>query len=153
MQNNLAQKLSDLGIEIPEMSPPVANYVPVVISGNMAYVSGQLPLIGKTIQYPGKLGASISDEDGVKSAELCALNIIAQLKAAGVLNKITRCVKLTGLVNSTEDYTKHPMIINGASDFMVKILGENGKHARAAFGVSSLPLGASVEVEAIFELK
>ncbi|WHA05579.1 RidA family protein [Candidatus Bandiella numerosa] len=117
-------------------------------------MSGQLPMEEGRVKFTGKLGENIAIEDGVEAAKLCALNIVAQLKSAvGSLDKVKRCVKLTGFVNSASDFTSHPQVINGASDIIVKIFGDKGKHARAAVGVSSLPLGASVEVEAIFEIE
>lgn len=151
--NEIEQKIEQLGLELPVASKPVANYVACVKTGNLVVVSGQLPLQNGNL-IKGKLGDNLTEEEGIAAAEACALNILAQLKAEiGCLDSIKRCVKLTGFVNATNDYTMHPKIINGASDLMVKILGEKGKHARAALGVSSLPLGAAVEIEAIFEIE
>lgn len=149
-------KLQDMDLTLPTPAQPVANYVSVrpTKDGKILYVSGQLPVVEGVVQHPGKLGKSVSDADGVKAAEICALNILAQVKTVvGSLDRV-RCLKLTGLVNSIEAYTQHPKIINGASDLIGKVLeeNENGKHARAAFGVASLPMGACVEIEAIFEV-
>jgi enamine deaminase RidA (YjgF/YER057c/UK114 family) len=152
--NFIEKNLSELSITLPKVSAPVANYVPYVKVGKLIFISGQLPMEEGKVKFTGKLGENIAIEDGVEAAKLCALNIIAQLKSAvGSLDKVKRCVKLTGFVNSTSDFTSHPQVINGASDIIVKIFGDKGKHARAAVGVSSLPLGASVEVEAIFEIE
>ena len=148
-----ADRLKDLGITLPAVVPPVASYVSTVLSGNMLYVSGQLPVVdGHMIK--GHLGRDVSLETGQDAAKRCALNILAQASAAldGNLERIERCVKLTGFVACTPDFTDHPKVINGASDLMVAALGDNGKHARAAVGVSALPLGAAVEVEAIFAI-
>lgn len=152
--NFIEKNLSELSITLPKVSAPVANYVPYVKVGKLIFISGQLPMEEGKVKFTGKLGADFDTEDGAEAAKLCALNIVAQLKSAiGSLRKVKRCVKLTGFVNSTPDFTAHPQVINGASDIIVKLFGEKGKHARAAVGVSSLPLGASVEVEAIFEIE
>jgi enamine deaminase RidA (YjgF/YER057c/UK114 family) len=140
-------------LDLPQVSLPIANYLPYLISNNMVFISGQLPLENGKVKFVGKLGQTVSIEQGQEAARLCALNILAQLKAAiGSLDKVKRCIKLSGFVNATDDFTAHPQIINGASDLMVEAFGEPGKHARAAVGVSSLPLGAAVEIEAIFEI-
>ena len=145
-------RLAELGITLPEAAAPVASYVPVVVSGGMAFVSGQLPFVdGKLVT--GRLGADVSLEDGQVAARACGLMILAQLKAALIpLDKVERVVKLGGFVNSTPDFTDQPKVVNGASDLMADVFGEAGKHARAAVGVPSLPLGAAVEVDAVIAL-
>lgn len=151
---SILSRLADLGIVLPAVVPPVASYVPVVIEGNLIFVSGQLPVRdGEMIK--GHLGRDVSLEEGQRAAQLCALNILAQVSAAldGQLDRIARCVKLGGFVACTADFTDHPKVINGASDLMLQVLGDAGKHARAAVGVPSLPLGAAVEVEAVFALR
>jgi enamine deaminase RidA (YjgF/YER057c/UK114 family) len=146
-------RLAAPGIELPSPAAPAANYVPCVRSGNLLYVSGQLPFGPKGLEHVGKLGADTDVEAGRAAARLCGINLLAQVKAAiGDLDKVTRVVKLTGFVNSTPDFTDHPKVINGASDLMVEVLGDRGRHARAAVGSSSLPLGVAVEVEGIFEI-
>ncbi len=147
--------LKDMNITLPAVSMPAANYVPVARSGNLLIVSGQLPMLDGKPQYIGKLGANISLEEGQACAKLCALNILAHTKNVldGDLDRIVKLVRLGVFVNATEEYTDHPKVANGASDFMVALLGDAGKHARAAVGVSGLPFGVAVEVEAIFEVK
>lgn len=146
---SIEARLQELGIVLPEAAAPVASYVPVVVHGGFAHVSGQLPFIdGKLVT--GRLGEDVSLEAGIDAARACGLMILAQLKAALVpLDKVERVVKLGGFVNSTPDFTDQPKVINGASDLMVAVFGEKGRHARAAVGVPALPLGAAVEVDAI----
>jgi len=146
-------KLAELGITLPEAPAPAANYVPYVISGKMLFISGQVARNADGF-ITGQLGAGTSVEDGYAAARNCGLALIAQARAAcgGDLDKLARVVKLSGFVNATADFTQHPAIINGASDLMVEVFGEKGRHARAAVGSSSLPLGVAVEVEAVFEL-
>ena len=148
----IAARLEQLGITLPAAAAPVAAYVPVVVSGNLAYVSGQLPFIdGKLVT--GRLGEDVDAEQGAAAARACGLMILAQLEAAGVsLDRVSRIVKLGGFVNSAADFTNQPLVINGASELMVDVFGEMGKHARAAVGVPALPLGAAVEVDAVIEL-
>ena len=155
MPQEINRRLQQLGISLPELKPPVANYVPFVLSGGMLYVSGQLPVAADGQMIRGYLGKNISLEEGQESARLCALNIVAQVNAAlaGDLDLVARCVKLGGFVASVPEFTDHPKVVNGASDFIVQVFGDAGKHARAAVGVSSLPLGAAVEVDAVFEVK
>ena len=151
---SVTARLTELGITLPAAAIPVASYVPVVIEGNMLFVSGQLPVRdGHMIK--GYLGREVSIEEGARAAELCALNILAQVSAAldGHLDRVARVVKLGGFVACTADFTDHPKVINGASDLMIKVFGDAGKHARAAVGVPSLPLGAAVEVDAVFALR
>ncbi len=152
--DEVENKILSMQLSLPKVSAPVANYVSSVRVGNLIFISGQLPMEDGKLKYKGKLGAHASEADGIEAAKLCALNILAHLKAEiGSLDKIKRCVKLTGFVNSTPEFIDHPKIINGASDLIVSILGDKGKHTRAAVGVASLPLGASVEIEAIFEIE
>ncbi len=148
-------KLKELGVTLPAVAAPAANYIPASISGNLLVVSGQLPMLDGKPQYIGKLGREISMEDGQACAKLCGLNILAHAKntLGGDLERIVKLVRLGVFVNATEDYTDHPKVANGVSDFMVALLGDKGKHARAAVGVSGLPFGVSVEVEAIFEIR
>ena len=155
MAGQIDAKLQELGITIPEAAAPVANYVGWVKSGSMVFVSGQVTLQDGDFKYIGKLGDQISLEDGQAAARLCAINIIAQLKAAcgGDLDKVTRIIKLGGFVNSTPDFTQQPQVINGASDLMVEVFGEKGKHTRAAVSAGSLPLGVAVEVDCIAEVE
>ena len=149
------KRLAELGITLPEAAKPVANYVPWVRTGNLVFISGQGPIDNGKITLQGHLGADISLEDGIKSARLCAINVLAQLKDAcgGDLDRVKRVVKLVGFVNATADYKDHPKVINGASDLMVEVFGEKGKHARSAVASPSLPFGISTEVEAIIEVE
>lgn len=146
---SIEARLQELVIVLPEAAAPVASYVPVVVHGGFAHVSGQLPFVdGKLVT--GRLGEDVSLEAGIDAARACGLMILAQLKAALVpLDKVERVVKLGGFVNSTPDFTDQPKVINGASDLMVAVFGEKGRHARAAVGVPALPLGVAVEVDAI----
>ena len=153
MAGTIEQRLIDHDIELPEAATPVANYVPAVQSGHMLYISGQLPLWNGQRRHIGKLGADTSVEDGEAAARLCALNVVAQAKAAlGNLDRVVRVVKLVGFVNSTPDFTDQPAVVNGASDLMAEVFGDKGRHSRSAVGVAALPLGVSVEVEAILEV-
>ena len=151
---NLEQKLKDLNITLPKAPDPVGAYVAFKKVGNLLYISGQLPidLDGNIIK--GTIGKDLNLEDGKKASKLCALNIVSQAKKAmdGNLDKIKSCVKITGFVNSTDDFTDQPKVINGASDLIVSVFGDSGMHTRAAVSTNSLPLGVSVEVDAIFEL-
>jgi enamine deaminase RidA (YjgF/YER057c/UK114 family) len=142
-------RLAALGLTLPEPAAPVAAYVPVVIAGGLAHVSGQLPFVsGKLVT--GRLGEDVSLEDGVLAAQACGVMILAQLKKAlGSLDRVERIVKLGGFVNSTGSFTDQPRVINGASELMAAVFGEAGQHARSAVGVPVLPLGAAVEVDAI----
>ncbi|OPB35825.1 RidA family protein [Bartonella taylorii] len=153
MTNTIERNLKKFGITLPEATQPIANYVTVSQSGNQLFISGQLPLFdGKPIAT-GKVGATVSAEQAKKSAETCALNILAQIKAAlGDLNRIKRVVKITVFVAVDPHFTDIPLVANGASDLLVNILGETGKHARSAVGVASLPMNVPVEVEAIIEI-
>ena len=145
-------RLNELGIVLPEAAAPVASYVPVVVHGGAAHVSGQLPFVDGALKT-GRLGEDVSLEEGMEAARACGLMILAQLKAAGVLEQVERVVKLGAFVNSTGDFTDQPKVANGASDLMFEVFGDSGRHARAAVGVPALPLGAAVEVDAIIALK
>lgn len=153
--NSIDENLQALGIVLPTPMKPVANYVPWVKSGNMVYISGQGAVVDGKVQFPGKLGDTVSLEQGALSARLTAINILAQLREAvdGDLSKVKRIVKLVGFVACTAEFTDQPKVINGASDLMVEVFGDKGRHARSAVGVPSLPLNFSVEIEAIVELE
>jgi enamine deaminase RidA (YjgF/YER057c/UK114 family) len=145
-------RLKELDIQLPEAAAPVASYVPVVTLGNLAHVSGQLPFIDGEL-VTGRLGEDVEIELGIRAARACGLMILAQLKTAlGSLDKIERIVKLGGFVNSAGSFTDQPKVVNGASDLMVDVFGEAGKHARSAVGVPVLPLGAAVEIDAVVAL-
>jgi enamine deaminase RidA (YjgF/YER057c/UK114 family) len=148
-------RLKELGIALPAPPAPVASYVPFTVSGGLVYISGQLPLEDGKLRHVGKLGGEISLADGQAAARLCAINLLAQLKAAcgGDLGRVARCLKLTVFVNAVPNYGQQPEVANGASDLIASVLGEAGKHARAAVGVGSLPRGAAVEADAVFEIK
>lgn len=145
-------RLTELGITLPQAAAPVAAYVPVVVAGGMAHVSGQLPFVDGKLAT-GRLGEDVSLEDGQQAARACGLMILAQLKEAGIaLDKVERIVKLGAFVNSTPDFTDQPKVANGASELMFDVFGEAGRHARAAVGVPCLPLGAAVEVDAVIAI-
>ena len=146
-------RLAELGLTLPQPAAPVAAYVPVVIAGGLAHVSGQVSMKdGQLIK--GRLGEGVSLEDGIAAAQACGLMIVAQLKAAlGDLSRVERIVKLGAFVNSTADFTDQPKVANGASELMVALFGEAGRHARSAVGVAVLPLGVAVEVDAIVAVK
>lgn len=152
--NDVDRRLQELGITLPDAPLPAANYVPAVIAGSMLFVAGQVPLEGGKVVHVGKVGQDVSLEVGIAAAKLCALNILAQARAAldGDLGRIVRCAKVQGFVNCAPDFTDHPKVVNGASDLLVAVLGDAGRHARFAVGAPSLPLGAAVEVDATFLL-
>ena len=151
---NFEDKIKELQIELPEAKAPVGSYVATKIVGNLLYISGQISMNSKGELIKGKVGKDLTTDQAYKAAERCGLSIVAQVKKAcdGDLSKVKSCIKLTGFVNSTEDYIEQPKVINGASDLIASIFGEAGMHARAAVSTNSLPLGVSVEVDAIFEL-
>ena len=151
---NIEDKIKELNLVLPEAANPVGSYVAAKIINNLLYISGQISINGNGELIKGKLGKELNTDDGYKAAERCALNIISQAKKAcdGDLNRIKSCIKLTGFVNSTNDFIEQPKVINGASDIISKVFGNNGKHTRAAVSANSLPLGVAVEVDAIFEL-
>ena len=147
-------KIKELKINLPEAKPPVGSYVATKIVGNLLYISGQISISENGELIKGKVGKDLSVDDGYKAAERCGLSILSQAKVAchGDLSKIKSCIKLTGFVNSTDNFTDQPKVINGASDLIASVFGEAGMHTRAAVSTNSLPLGVSVEVDAIFEL-
>jgi len=154
MSGRVDTRLKELSITLPKAAPPVASYVPFVITGNLVYISGQVTMGPNGLEYVGQLGKEFSVEEGQAAARLCALNVIAQLQqaCAGDLDRVRRCVKVTGFVNAVPGFAQHPEVINGASDTIVQVFGDIGKHARAAVGAGSLPRNVAVEVEAIFEI-
>ena len=155
MTGKIDQRLAELGITLPTPPKPVASYVPYVVTGKTVFVSGQVTLGPDGLEYVGKLGRDFDIEQGQAAARLCAINILAQLKAAtdGDLDQIDRMVRLGGFVNCTDDFKDQPAVINGASDLMLDVFGDAGRHSRAAVGVNALPVGVAVEVDAIATLK
>ena len=154
MAGLIEKKLSGLGVTLPTPASPIANYVPFVRSGNILVVSGQVcfGIDGKLV-VKGQLGAGVSVEDGQKAARACAINLLAQLKAAlGDLDKVVRVMRLGGFINSSPGFTEGPKVMNGASDLMVEVFGDKGRHARTTVGVSALPADAAIEVEGLFEV-
>ena len=151
---DIEKKLKDLNIILPEAADPVGSYVATKKIGKLLFISGQISIDDKGKLIKGKIGKDLSTEQGYKAAERCALSIVAQSKKAcdNNLSNIKECIKLTGFVNSTDDFIDQPKVINGASDTITKIFGDKGKHARAAVSTNSLPLGVAVEVDSIFEL-
>ncbi len=147
-------RLAELGVQLPNAPAPAANYVPFLQIGDLVYVSGQIPTDADGL-IKGKLGDDMDTAAGAAAARSCAINLLAQVKAAcdGDLDRLVRVVKLTGFVNSTSDYIEQPQVINGASDFMVEALGEIGRHSRSAVSAAALPLGVAVEIEGIFQVK
>lgn len=145
-------KLTELGLTLPQVVPPLASYVPAVQSGNHVYVSGQLPLVDGKLPYTGKVGAEVTAEQGTELAAICGLNALAAIDALVGLGRLVKIVKLTGFVASAPGFTGQPGVINGASNLFGDVLGEIGRHARSAVGVAELPLGAPVEVEVIAEV-
>ena len=148
------EKIKELKIQLPEAKAPVGSYVATKVSGKLLYVSGQISMSSNGELIKGKVGKDLTTEEAYGAAERCGLSIVAQVKKAceGDLSKVKSCIKLTGFVNSTDDFTEQPKVINGASDLIASIFGEAGMHTRAAVSTNSLPLGVSVEVDAIFEL-
>jgi enamine deaminase RidA (YjgF/YER057c/UK114 family) len=154
MSEKIEARLKALGIELPLPAAPVANYVPFTVCGNLVFISGQLCQWNGELRFVGKLGAGVAIADGQAAARLCALNILAHLRVAcgGDFDRVRRVLRLGGFVNCTPEFTDMPQVVNGASDLMVEVFGDKGRHARAAVGVSSLPGGVAVEVEAAFEI-
>ncbi|MCL6708026.1 RidA family protein [Pseudomonas sp. R2.Fl] len=154
MSEAIESRLKERGITLPAAAAPAANYVPYVISGNLLFLSGQLPIEGGKVAVTGLVGTEVALPEAQRAAELCAINILAQAKAAlgGDLGRVRRIVKLNGFVASGAGFTEQHLVINGASNLIADILGEAGKHARAAVGMASLPLNAAVEIDAIIEI-
>ena len=153
MSDGPEARLAELGIALPAAAAPAANYVPYVLSGNQLWIAGQLPFEDGKVAYRGKVGAELSVEDGIAAARACGLNILAQAKAAvGSLERVRRVVKLGGFVNAPPDFTDHPRVINGASDLIVLVFSDAGKHARFAVGAGGLPMNAAVEIDAVMEV-
>tara|TARA_B100001287_G_scaffold247614_1_gene226360 strand:- start:698 stop:1165 length:468 start_codon:yes stop_codon:yes gene_type:complete len=152
--SKIASRIKELGIELPNAASPAANYIPFVLSGNQVVISGQIPFWNGELVGVGKLGSNLTVEEGGKIARICGLNLLAQLQVAsgGDLDRVSRVVKLGGFVNCIDTFTDQPEVINGASDLMVEVFGDKGRHARFAVGVGSLPRGVAVEVDGVFEL-
>lgn len=154
MAGRIDARLKELGIELPNPTAPVANYVPYVATGNLVFIAGQVTLWNGERRFVGRLGAGLDTSQGQQAARLCALNLIAQAKTAcgGDLDRVRRWVKLGGFVACTPEFGEHPQVINGASDLLVQVFGEAGRHARAAVGVAALPFGVAVEIDAVIEI-
>lgn len=153
MSETINNRLAELGITLPPAAAPAANYVPYVISGNLLYLSGQLPIENGAVAVTGLLGRDVDVAGGQRAAELCAINILAQAQAAlGDLGRIRRVVKLNGFIASMPSFVEQHLVMNGASNLIAAVLGEPGKHARAAVGMASLPLNAAVEIDAVIEI-
>ncbi|WP_337269779.1 RidA family protein [Oryzifoliimicrobium ureilyticus] len=154
MSDQIEAKLKEMGINLPTAAAPVANYVAYVLTGNQLHISGQLPLQDGKVAVTGHLGRDVDVPAGQRAAELCAINILAQAKAAlgGNLGRIRRVIKLNGFIASTPDFVEQHLVMNGASNLIANILGEAGKHGRAAVGMAALPMNAAVEIDAIFEV-
>lgn len=154
MAGRIAARLKELNITLPNAAAPAANYVPFVRSGNLLFIAGQITIENGDVKYLGKLGRDFTTEQGKAAARLCGLNIIAQAASAlgGDLDRVRQCVKVGGFVNCTDTFIEQPQVVNGASDLMVEVFGDAGRHARFAVGANSLPRGVAVEVDAIFEV-
>lgn len=150
---NATGRLGQLGVELPEVVAPLASYLPAVRTGNLVYTSGQLPIQGGTLARAGKVGAAVSPEEGYAMARVCALNALAAVHSLVGIDAVTRVVKVVGYVASASGFNGQPSVVNGASDLLTEIFGDNGTHARAAVGVSELPLDAPVEVELVVEVR
>ncbi|TNM61900.1 RidA family protein [Aliirhizobium smilacinae] len=150
----VSARLSELGIVLPSLAPASGNYIPHRLVGSLLFISGQIPRIDGVEHFVGVVGESISPEDGYKAARLCALNIVARVNTAldGDLDRVVACAQLRGFVNAPPEFKAHPAVIDGASDLLVEIFGEKGRHVRTALGAGSLPRGSSVEVDAVFEV-
>ena len=154
MAGQIEARLKELSIELPEAASPAANYIPFVVAGKLVFISGQITLLNGKIIHQGRIGDDLTVDDGYQAARLCGLNLLAQLKVAagGDLDNVSRVVKLGGFVNSVPTFTDQPEVINGASDLMVEVFGDSGKHARFAVSAGALPRNVSVEIDGVFEL-
>ncbi len=154
MAGQIEARLKELGIELPEAASPAGNYIPFVVTGKLVFISGQITLLNGKIIHQGRIGDDLTVDDGYQAARLCGLNLLAQLKVAagGDLDNVSRVVKLGGFVNSVPTFTDQPEVINGASDLMVEVFGDSGKHARFAVSAGALPRNVSVEIDGVFEL-
>ncbi len=154
MAGKIDKRIAELGLVLPNPTAPIANYVPSVTAGNLVFVSGQVPIFNGTLKHVGKLGANLSIEEGYEASRLCGLSLIAHARVAcgGNLDRVKRVVKVGGFVNSTPEFTDQPKVVNGCTDLFVKVFGDAGRPARFALSVSSLPLGAAVEIDAVFEI-
>ncbi|MDP6403582.1 MAG: RidA family protein [Alphaproteobacteria bacterium] len=154
MAGKIEARLVELGVVIPDAVPALANYVPWVQSGNNVWIAGQVPIVNGELTYVGKVGDVVELADAQAAARICGLNIISQVKAAcdGDLDRVVRCLKVGGYVNAVADFGQHPQVINGASDLMVEVFGDAGRHARFAVGAGSLPRDVCVEIDAVFEV-
>ncbi|MHA1723188.1 MAG: RidA family protein [Candidatus Baldrarchaeia archaeon] len=151
---SVEKKLESLGLSLPKPPKPVAAYIPAVKTGNVIFISGQIPVVEGKVRYKGKVGQDISVEEGYEAAKICALNALSIIKdIVGSLDKVKRIVRIVGYVNCTEDFEEPHKVVNGASEFLVKIFGEKGRHARLALGSNALPLGAAIELEMIVEVE
>ena len=154
MAGKIEKRLAELGVELPNPTAPIANYVPSVTTGNLVFVSGQVPIFNGALKHVGKLGGNLSIEQGYEAARLCGLSLIAHVRVAcgGNLDRVKRVVKVGGFVNSTPEFTDQPKVINGCTDLFVKVFGDAGRPARFALSSPSLPLGSAVEIDAVFEI-
>ena len=155
MASRIETALAALGLTLPDAPAPRANYVPTVRTGALVFTAGQLPMLDGALTCVGRLGENVTLEAGQAAARVCALNVLAHLRNAcdGDLDRVRRCVRVGGFVNSTPDFTDHPLVVNGASDLFVAVLGDAGRHARTAVGVAALPRGVAVEIDAVFEIE
>ncbi|MSO93086.1 MAG: RidA family protein [Rhodospirillales bacterium] len=154
MAGKIDKRIAELGVTLPNPTAPIANYVPFVVTGNLVFVSGQVPIFNGSLKHVGKLGANLSIEQGYEAARLCGLSLIAHARVAcgGNLDRVKRVVKVGGFVNSTPEFTDQPKVINGCTDLFVKVFGDAGRPARFALSSTSLPLGAATEIDAVFEI-
>ena len=154
MHAKVDMHIAQLGIELPTPAPPAGAYVPFVVAGGLLLVAGQLPMWNGTLKYDGRVGAEITLEDGIAAARLCGLNLLAQARAAcdGDLDRVRRVLRLGGFVQAAPGFTDHPKVLNGASELMVEVFGQDGRHVRVAVGAASLPMAAAVEIEGMFDI-